>query len=468
MEINFIGGAYSDRSGILNAQECENFMVRLDQQDGNSNLALVGVPGSVLFCATGGSGDCRAMKVWKGDLYALVGNTLYRVSAAGTATSVGTVSNSTGIAQIAVGITHMMICDGSKGYYREETDTTLTQITDEDFPAAVSSCCYLDGFFLATVSGSDEFVKSASEDASSWDGLDFASAEDSPDSALFGFARNRVLHIFGEETTELFVNTGDTSFPFTRIAGAVWPFGLGAIRSVAEGPDGLFFLDDKLRIRMAAGYESIPISTQQVEYHIRQYDKTDDAVGWCYTADGHSCYALTFPAGPKTWVFDAATKFWHTRSTGYPAGRYFGNCAAWFADKTIIGDWQNGNLYAVDPGVYTDGGRTIRSMRISQAVQAGGANIFHGGLRLEFETGVGLPTGQGSDPMAMLDWTDDGGKTWSNERMLPMGKIGEYRHEVWAHKLGRSKRRNYRLAITDPVKRVLIGAHLTATIGRQR
>jgi hypothetical protein len=67
--------------------------------------------------------------------------------------------------------------------------------------------------------------------------------------------------------------------------------------------------------------------------------------------------------------------------------------------------------------------------------------------------------------MLMLDWTDTGQKTWSNEHWRSMGKAGEFRKILTWHQLGRSKKRQYRATITDPVQREISGINLVFDIG---
>jgi hypothetical protein len=64
-------------------------------------------------------------------------------------------------------------------------------------------------------------------------------------------------------------------------------------------------------------------------------------------------------------------------------------------------------------------------------------------------------------PQAMLQWSDDGGFTWSAERWEDIGKIGEYYTRMHWHRLGASRNRVFRMTISDPVKRVLIASHAT-------
>jgi len=62
----------------------------------------------------------------------------------------------------------------------------------------------------------------------------------------------------------------------------------------------------------------------------------------------------------------------------------------------------------------------------------------------------------------MLDWSDDGGHTWSSERTVSFGKIGEYSHRARFTRLGSSRERYYRIKVTDPVNWVLLEGHLQA------
>jgi len=365
---------------------------------------------------------------------------------------------------MAGGVDHLALVDGTYGYYRENGDITLTLIVDADFPDPPSSLCYIDGFFIVTKGGLDEYYISSAEDASAWDGLDWASAEDSPDDIILGHAYNRHLVAFGERTIEIHYNTGDASFPFTRVAGAVMQIGLGAAASVASGPEGIFFLDHQYQVRQGQGYESIVISPQQVEYHIRQYEDKSDAIGYTYTQEGHSFYVLTFPTGRKTWAYDITTGMWHTRASGMDGGRHRANWHQFFADKNLVGDYRNGKIYELDLGTFDDDASPIRSIRRAQVVQANRKMMFHSALEVELEPGVGLNSGQGSDPKAMLRWSDDYGDSWSNEHWAGMGRLGKRKQRVIWRRLGRSRARIYELVITDPVKRILTGAQLEAEV----
>ena len=87
-------------------------------------------------------------------------------------------------------------------------------------------------------------------------------------------------------------------------------------------------------------------------------------------------------------------------------------------------------------------------------------------LQLDCEAGVGLTTGQGSDPQVLLRWSDDGGHTWSNYHSRTMGQLGQYGQRVIWRRLGMTEKlrdRVYEVTGTDPVKVVIMGAELFVT-----
>lgn len=50
-------------------------------------------------------------------------------------------------------------------------------------------------------------------------------------------------------------------------------------------------------------------------------------------------------------------------------------------------------------------------------------------------------------PLAQVSWSDDGGMTWSNQRIMGVGEVGERGHRFIARRLGQSRDRIYRFAM---------------------
>jgi hypothetical protein len=146
--------------------------------------------------------------------------------------------------------------------------------------------------------------------------------------------------------------------------------------------------------------------------------------------------------------------------------RHRGQCQMNFNSETVVGDYENGNLYAFDLDVYADNGaiqKWVRSWRPIPANQNNLKRTAQHTLQLTCESGVGLNLGQGQDPQVMLRWSDDGGHTWSNEYWISMGKIGEYGYRAIWRRLGMTTKlrdRIYEVSGTDPTKTVIVGAEL--------
>jgi len=276
------------------------------------------------------------------------------------------------------------------------------------------------------------------------------------------YSHNRDLWLLGRYSTEIWYNSGASDFPFERNPAGAIQIGCASARSVASSAWNVFWLDNEYRVRMGVGVESQVISTRQIDYQIGQETGHTDAVGFFYVQEGHEFYQLT--VGNTTWCYDTTTGFWHTRASGENDDRHPAQCYVLFNDKHLVGHYTNGKILELDLDTYTNDGEKIRAIRTAQAVVNDRKRVFHHALLIEFEAGVG--NSASADPEAILEWSDDGGHTWSSEHKTAIGASGQYGTRAIWRRLGQSRDRAYRVTIEDPVKRVIIGAHLEADPGR--
>jgi hypothetical protein len=307
-----------------------------------------------------------------------------------------------------------------------------------------------------------------------FDPLTVAPADGSPDGVVAINVDHRQLWVFGTDSTEVWYNSGLTGFPLTPIQGAFNEIGCVAPYSVAKLDNALFWLGTDARgqgiVYKVNGYAGLRVSTHAVEYAIAQYGNISDALAYTYQQEGHAFYVLNFPSASKTWVYDVAVQAWHERASGNDNEfRHRSNCQCNFGGTIIVGDFENGNIYAFNLDVYADNSATQKWLRSWRALPSGQNNLkrtAHHSLQLDAETGVGLNTGQGSDPQVMLRWSDDGGHTWSNEHWKSMGAIGQYGYRTIWRRLGMTEKirdRVYEVSGTDPVKIAIMGAELFIT-----
>jgi len=202
---------------------------------------------------------------------------------------------------------------------------------------------------------------------------------------------------------------------------------------------------------------------------LEHYATVSDAVAFTYSMEGHSFFVISFPSQPATWVFDVATNLWHERRSYDDERRSLdrwrvGTYARCY-DRHVVGDYDTNALYTLDLDEGTEAGNALIREAISPPIHADGSRITMSRLEVELETGIGLTTGQGSQPQAMLQWSDDGARTWSNEHWSSMGAIGAYRRRVRWYRLGQFRERYFRLVISDPIKVSILGALAAMTKG---
>lgn len=473
----FIGASYLSRSRNFDAQRCVNLFPEASGSGTSKAIAmLIGTPGLTLFSTLAGAGVRGCIRFTASQSIVVVGGNVYSVTTAGVGTLIGTIFNRTTPVSMASNGTVIMLVTGPEGYVVTPNVnpalSTVTQIVNPAFLGA-DKVDYIDGYFVFNQPGTGRFQITGLF-ATTVDPLDFATAEGSPDLLISLIVNQREIWLFGENSTEVFFDSGNALFPFQRIQGAFIEQGCAAKFSPAKSGTTLFWLsaDDRGQgmVLKASGYQPQRVSTHAIEYAIAQYPRIDDAIGYTYQQEGHIFYVLTFPTGNATWVFDESTQLWHERAWRNPVdaslNRHRSNCQMAFAGKVIVGDWETGKLYSLNLDAYDDNGDILPAIRqcAHEASPDDTWQFFHR-LWIDMETGVGLNAGQGSDPQVMLEWSDDGGHTFPNQMWASAGKIGEYRRRVNYRRLGKSRDRVWRATITDPVKRIFIAADAAMTAG---
>ena len=469
MKTPILGSTYVARSANAADSRMVNLFPEIVPEGGKEPAFLQRAPGLRLL-ATVGDGPIRGEWQFGGFGYVVSGTEVYQINSSWVATKLGEVVGDGPVSMSDNGIQLFIACNGPSYIYNSTTNV-FAEITDPDFPGAVT-VGYLDGYFVFNEPNSQRVWVTSLFDGSAVEPLDFASAEGSPDGLVGLIIDHREAWLFGTNSVEVWYDAGNADFPLQRIQGAFNEIGCAAPYSIAKMDNGLFWLGSDARGRgivyRANGYTGQRISTHAVEWQIQQYGNLSDAIGYTYQQDGHSFYVLIFPQANTTWVYDVATGAWHERAGWVDSQftRHRSNCQMSFNNEIVVGDFENGNIYAFDLDVFADDGDVQKWLRSWRALPTGQNNLkrtAHHSLQLDCETGVGLNNGQGSNPQAMLRWSDDGGHTWSNEHWLSMGKIGQFGYRTIWRRLGMTLKlrdRVYEVSGTDPVKIAIMGAEL--------
>jgi hypothetical protein len=301
--------------------------------------------------------------------------------------------------------------------------------------------------------------------------LDYYFAEGSADNIQAIEKFNGELWIFGGQTLEIWQSSGISDSPFRKVTPANMDIGTGAKYSPAVIGNKIFWLGSgkggNSVVWSASGYIPERISTHAIEYMIGSMSDVSDCVAYTYSAEGHFFYVMNFPTGDKTLVYDLTTNLWHSRGfldTGTGTiGRHLGQVACFWNNKNYVGDYANGRIYELDLSTYSDNSTAIHRERITPSISSENKQVTINFIEIEMERGVGLQSGQGSAPVLMLQWSKDGGKTWSNEIHGSIGAAGKYRTRIRFNRLGSGRDRVFKLSISDPVKCVIVDGYADVT-----
>lgn len=379
-----------------------------------------------------------------------------------------------------------------------------------------------DGFGLCVFRGSQFIAQSDELDLSTWQPLNFGTSDQSPDNCVSLKVIHDEAFILKESNTEVWVDAATANFAFEPIISVHIEFGIAAPFSVAIADEDLIWLSRNDQgqgiIVSATGYRTKPISTQALVNEFQKYATIGDAQAYVRQEGEHVYYVLTFPTANKTWVYDKttsgflATPIWH-QLAAFENGsfnRHWGN--AWLppwnnnmtaqgASPGLIGDYRNGNLYAFNPNTLTDNGAPRKWLRRWRALPATTfAAVKYSFLAIKMQTGIGVSGGTAAmdvpiylrdgfgnlildgfgkpiiigytfgalpTPQVVLRWSDDDGYSWSNERIVAAGQLGQTAMTVKFNRLGMTGRfsgsdRLFELSSSDPFITALIDAEVDA------
>ena len=466
MKFQFVGGAYTSRSLDASAQQTINLFLEKDPESDNG-MILYGCPGSITEVTLAAAAVVRQAFTYDNVCYFVSGNKFYSMTTGNSVTERGTLTTSTGYVSIQTNGLILLIVDGTDGYTYTIATTTFATIADPDFPANPTASAVLDTIFVVIDSGTQAFY--ISTDGLAWGAADFASAESAPDDLLGVITDHQELILGGVDNTEIWYNSGDATFTFSRRA--VIETGIAGPAAMCKADNSVFFLGNDGVIWRLNAYNPVRISTHHIEYAIGGYDRSD-CIMWAQKEEGHVFIWCQFPTGDETWVYDVASNAWHKRayrntSTGV-LHRHRANCYVKFNNKHLVGSYLAGKVYKLSLSIYDDDGDPLPAIRVCKSIggKRAGRTVRHNYLVIDLEPGVGLDSGQGTDPQIMLKWSDDGGHTYGDSVWQDMGVKNDYTAMARWDCLGSVRPpadRVYWAQISDPVKRVITGAILSTS-----
>lgn len=467
----FVGPTYTAQSLIADCERCMNWYPETVESGQGKN--------QMYYCPTPGLSTRYALDRFpvrgefevNGRAFAVAGDVLFELlDAANGQSAIGNVVNDGLPVTICTNGVELCIASAGAVYTYGLTNNALNRVADLA-GETVSAVGFCDGFFIALLANSRQFRISALEDSNTWDPLDIATVSYFSNNLVGMIVDHRELWLFGYIETIVYNNVGNPDFPFEPNQSSFIEAGLGAKSAVSALDNSVFWLGSDTRGHgigwRANGYLPTRISNHGVEFAWSQYGDISNAVSYAYQEQGHTFWVVYFPIPSATWAYDVATNMWHERGfwdtnfSKYTAHRSQNHIFAF--GRHLVGDWQSGAIYDMSSTTYMDAAANIRRLRRAPHISNELQRITHSQFQLDMDVGLGLQTGQGSDPQASLRWSNDGGRTWSNEHWRSAGKAGQYGKRVIWRRLGQARDRVYEVVMTDPIPARLVNAYLNNT-----
>jgi hypothetical protein len=473
-QLPITNGFYVSNSLPISAQECTNWYVVVEGAPSLAAETLRGTPGIELVQTSGTILQAnRGAHTMAGLPYFVNGAKLYRLDQTAVTpvevydlVDLGTISGTARVSMADNGTQLMTLVPGGNGYIYNHVTDTLVQITDPDFTANGDPqfVVFVDGYFVVSTN-TKKFIISAINDGTSWNALDYGTAESDPDVIVAPIVFKNQLFMAGSQTFEAFQNVGGTDFSFQR-TGLFLDKGVYAPYSLINTQDTFMWvgggLNESPSIWAFAGNSTQKISTVAIDFILKSLtnDQLAAIYSWVYSQNGS--YFVAFALPNSTLVYDHASKRWHERKSYYDneifGYRVSGMTQAY--NHVFCGDQVDGRIGKLNPDLFTEYTNNIIRVAATQPFQNNMQSIFVPSIELTIESGVGNEAV--TNPVIAMDRSVDG-KTWSDQRTREMGKIGEYnRRAIWRRNGRASRFEVFRFTLSDAVKPVII--QLTADI----
>ena len=370
--------------------------------------------------------------------YIVTADKLYKVSEHNDWIVVGDVSFTKGVSFADNGIDMMMVAEN--GYAFNPETSVITDMSTQNGWYPADTVAYMDGYFIFNRTETGQFFISKLYSLE-LDPIDWATGESAPDDTLAVFVANRILWLIGTKSCEAWYNSGNPSFPFTRINSAIVEIGCRDYRSVAKIRNDIFMVGNDYKVYQSQGYQFKAISNPAIEKEIQANDRILNA--FTYNNNGSFFYVLAI--GNKfTFVYDVSTGLWHRRlSCNKPYWKILGAFNK-EEDNILIGYSVN-VMHKLSTDILTENGDNIRREVVTLPIHSNMNRFRVHEVVLDCEVAQA-----DKDIEVALQTSNDGGKSWGNDNIAYLGARGQRTQKVRWSKLGQFRDLTFKIVIYEP------------------
>jgi len=423
------------------------------RSEANGRVIWNSFPG--LKLRTTGSGVDRGDHTTSaGVRYVLNGITLYKEGATGTRTSMGTILGNDRAIFADDGSTVGIVANNTLYRCNGTAVFTVTQsvITNPSAIDFINNQWILSG-------DNQQFAVSDVGDITTWDALNFATEDSRGDALLRPYVFNQLVYMIGTRSIVPWFNTGVGNPPFDRQDTGLINTGAAGKYAVTNSDEYLYLLSDDRKFYRVIGGSRQEIQTTGIAHIVSKYDVIDDCVASSFVWDGQTFVLFRFPSEGDALLYSETANLWMTLSSGVDAlarRSWFGSAVSFAHGKCLTTDYRNGNTYELDAETYTDNGETRLRLIVGNPITSDvfgvpGRSVTVGRLTLTMAVGVGLESGQGSNPVVMCEWSSDGGHNYHDKIPVSIGAMGGFTERVNFDQFITGRELVPRISISDPV-----------------
>lgn len=434
--------------------------------DGKNPYAVYVCSGLTQRATAANTGPVRAMIAVNSDLIAVQGRNVVRYDSGFGASIVGGLA-SDGFVSMAQNrkAPNPQIAIACDGLFDIVENGVVTEVTDPDLAAAISVAS-LDGYFI-TFTSDGRFQLSQIDEGTSFDALDFATAEANPDGGVRNLTRNRDAIFFGPKSMEAWQNNGGEDFPLSRVTTReVGCYAAGSAASLTavqkSGPaiDTIVWAGTNNHgayagVMMLSGYDPVKISTYAIDRLIEAEPVPADIRAFSWSENGHTFYQISGTSWTR--VYDLTENLWHDRES-FGLSRWRASSYAYFSGKHVIGDYSTGTVFEMHSDFNDENGTDLVATVQCPPAHAFPHTLTWNEIILDMVKGVGINSTSThlANPSVMLDYSDDGGKNFGPARTIDLGRDAQTRVALRRHRFGQTPRggsRTWRLRASAAVFR---------------
>jgi len=445
-----------------------NFYAEVNGGDPSRQMRLVNTPGSRLIdngteLTSAVRGLFQADGFASGKIVVPDGASirLYDASAATWSALTGSIAGADRVAW-AFGEEESAIIAGGAYYVADNDGTSIAAASDADWATLLSDVGATAFTSTATLGQralntyKNRFGFSSTLNFNLTTTVSYYVSESNPDDIVAGVVFGATYYLFGTKTIEPWIQSGDNDDPFGPIVGQTITRGCLGRDTIVELDNALHFIGENRVPYRLNGLTPVILNPKD-PWVTREINEADPATITCWAeeSDAHSQYVIRTPL--KCMVYDNATQTWHLRQS------YGSETWDWSFHVSV-----DGRQYAAPAdAVFVELSRAYKSDRMADASTFGTEIVRYfsghlpvnmgrpalGQVRVEGSKGIGLSSGQGSNPLLSLAISRDKGNTFGPYRDRTLGAIGEYGARTSWEQNGRAEPEQCVLLfrISDPV-----------------